>query len=336
MEIKGLYVMEFPRNIYLGRGLMEKVPDLLTSWGFRNPLYIVGDYTKRYAHGEKVIVKEARKETLDEVQIPHGTDVLVGIGGGKNLDATKYLSKVHDVSYVLVPTLPSSDGIASPAISLLQGRGRISLLHKPPLSIIIDFDVIASSPKLHILSGYGDIVAKYSSVYDWYLGHLRTGEYFGYLTSRLESFAFRHVVRKRNRLLSPEGVHVLLESLILSGGCIGIQGTSRPASGSEHLISHAMDTIRMENDEKPGMHGLQVGLATIFTSYLQGRNWRYIRRILGEAGHPTTLQGIGADADLFTDAVIRAPSLRKRYTILNEVKLNRSRIRTILEEVGLE
>ena len=336
MEIKGLYVMEFPKKVYLGRGLIEKVPDLLDSWGFESPFYVVGDYTKRYAHGEKIIVREARKEALDEIQIPKGTDVLVGIGGGKNLDAAKYLSKVHGIHFVLVPTLPSSDGIASPAISLLQGKGRVSLLHKPPHSVVIDFDVVASSPKLHILSGYGDIVAKYSSVYDWYLGHLRTGEYFGYLTSRLESFAFRHVVKKRRKLLSPEGVHVLLESLILSGGCIGIQGTSRPASGSEHLISHAMDMIRIENGEKPGIHGLQVGLATIFTSYLQGRNWKYIRRILGEAGHPTTLHDIGADADLFTDAVIRAPSLRRRYTILNEVKLNRPRIKAIIEEVGLE
>ena len=136
-------------------------------------------------------------------------------------------------------------------------------------------------------------------------------------------------------MFTPEGVHVLLESLILSGGTIGIQRSSRPASGSEHLISHAIDIIKIRNGEKPGLHGLQVGVATIFTSYLQGRSWRWVKRVLSEAEHPVTLEDIDVDEDLFVEAVLLAPKLRKRYTVLNEVSLNRGRIKEILEEVGL-
>ncbi len=334
MDIKDLYIMELPHRIVLGRGVIDRIEEEVERLGFRRPVYIVGRYTARYSPGESVIVESSMKEHLDTIDLPD-SDVIVGIGGGKNLDAAKYLSLKTGKPYILVPTLPSSDGIASPSISLYTEDGRLSLIHSPPILILIDFDVVARSPRDYILSGYGDVVSKYSSVYDWWLGHRRTGEYFGHLTSRLMVFAFNHVVKDRRRLLTPHGVHVLLESLILSGGGIGIQRSSRPASGSEHLISHAIDIIRIRNGERPGLHGLQVGVSTVFTAYLQRRRWGYVRRVLSEAGHPTTLEEIHVDPDLFADAVLLAPSLRNRYTILNEVELTRKKVLTILEEVEM-
>ncbi len=333
MEIRSLYSMKFPREIVLGRGLVGKVADYVSAYGFERPVYVVGSFTSSLVKGEKILVHTPKKEYLDTLSVEG--DLIVGVGGGKNLDSAKYLSYRTGIPYALVPTLPSSDGIASPAISLLTETGRASFLHVPPVFILLDFDVLASSPKKYALAGYGDVVAKYSSVYDWWLGHKRTGEYFGYLTSRLMAFAFRHVVNWRSRLFTPEGIHVLLESLILSGGGIGIQGSSRPASGSEHLISHALDMLRIRNGEKPGLHGIQVGISTVFTSYLQGRNWKMVRRILHEAGHPTTLEEMGVDEDLYADAVLLAPSLRNRYTILNEVELDRKKVKEILQEVGM-
>ena len=333
--MRDLYVMELPHRIILGKGLVNRLEDEVKGWGFQKPVYIVGDYTERFVrNGNKIKVRKPKKELLDEIDI-EDADILVGIGGGKNLDAAKYLSMKYNIPYSLVPTLPSSDGIASPAISLITETGRVSLIHRPPLFILLDFDILASVPTRYVLAGYGDVVAKYSSVYDWWLGHLRTGEYFGYLTSRLMKFAFRHVVSNRGRLHTPEGIHILLESLILCGGGIGIQRSSRPASGSEHLISHALDIIHIRNGENPGLHGLQVGMNTIFTSYLQKRNWRYIKRILMEVGHPTRLEDLGIDTDIYVEAVLMAPTLRKRHTILNEVHLTRKRIVEILEEVGM-
>ena len=333
MDIKDRYVMELPSIIILGRGVIKEVEGFVGE-RFESPVYVVGNYTKRFVKGEKIFVESPSKEILDALE-NEDYDVVVGVGGGKNLDAAKYLSKRWKVPYILVPTLPSSDGIASPAISLLTSSGRVSLLHHPPHAILLDHDILSSAPRKYILAGFGDVVAKYSSLYDWWLGHRRTGEYFGVLTYKLTKFAVSHVVSWRKRITTPPGVHVLLESLILCGGGIGIQGSSRPASGSEHLISHALDLLRLRNGERPGLHGLQVGISTIFTSYLQGRNWSWVKRVLSEAGHPTRLEDLDIDEDLYADAVLLAPRLRNRYTILNEVRLDRRRIREILEEVGM-
>ncbi len=333
MDIKDRYVMELPSIVILGKGVINEVGDFVEKY-FRRPVYVVGNYTRRFIDGEKIFVESPVKEVLDNIE-NDGYDVVVGVGGGKNLDSAKYLSKRWGIPYVLVPTLPSSDGIASPAISLFTSSGRLSLIHHPPHAILLDYDILSMAPKRYILAGFGDVVAKYSSLYDWWLGHKRTGEYFGVLTYKLTKFAVSHAVTWRRKITTPPGVHVLLESLILCGGGIGIQGSSRPASGSEHLISHALDLLRIQSGEKPGLHGLQVGMNTIFTAYLQGRNWKWVRRVLLEANHPTRLEEIGIDEDLYADAVILAPRLRNRYTILNEVKLDRKKVLDILEEVGM-
>lgn len=44
-----------------------------------------------------------------------------------------------------------------------------------------------------------------------------------------------------------------------------VAGTSRPASGSEHLVSHALDEVCA----RPQMHGLQVGTAAYLCALLQ-------------------------------------------------------------------
>ena len=54
--------------------------------------------------------------------------------------------------------------------------------------------------------------------------------------------------------------------MISSGMAISIAGNSRPASGSEHKFSHALDMIA----PKPALHGEQCGVGTIMMMYLHG------------------------------------------------------------------
>lgn len=321
--------LHFPSKIVLRGGI--DVEEEAVRLGFTQPFFLTGPYTRRFSPRSDAIVERPWLEEISNIE-PEG-DVIIGIGGGKVLDSTKYLSKIYKLPYILVPTLPSSDGIASPAISLFEDGRRISFTHEPPKAIFLDMEILRAAPKKYYMAGFGDVIAKYSSLYDWWLGHIRTGEYFGRFTASLVKFAVRHLISQRKDLYTPRGLNVLLESLILCGGSIGIQGTSRPASGSEHLISHALDVLRIQSGEKPGIHGIQVGLATVFTSYLQGRRWWWIKQILEDIEFPSL--GDVADEDLFIEAVLLAPKLRKRYTILNEKSLTRREIRDILTEVGL-
>ncbi len=65
-----------------------------------------------------------------------------------------------------------------------------------------------------------------------------------------------------------DGIRLLATSLLLNGIAMEMCGSSRPASGSEHLISHALDAL----SARPRLHGLQVGIATYLVSILQGGN----------------------------------------------------------------
>ena len=112
---------------------------------------------------------------------------------------------------------------------------------------------------------------------------------------------------------------------------MSIYGSSRPASGGEHLISHALDRISGSR----ALHGEQCGVATIFTMCLHEGDWKEIKKILASVGAPTTIQQLGASEEEFIRAVQLAPTLRPdRLTILHQ-ELSRKRIREVIEETRL-
>src|SRR4051794_41746068 len=100
---------------------------------------------------------------------------------------------------------------------------------------------------------------------------------------------------------------------MLNGIAMEIGGSSRPASGAEHLISHALDAIAA----RPRLHGLQVGVATYLVSRLQGQGTAVIAEALDRTGF---WRGIAADPfrrSAWIEAVPKAPDVEpERFTIL--------------------
>ena len=116
-----------------------------------------------------------------------------------------------------------------------------------------------------------------------------------------------------------EGIRLVAKALMGSGVAMSIAGSSRPASGSEHLFSHALDAIA------PGaaLHGEQVGVGTIMMTYLHGGDWRAIRNFLLRIGAPVTASDLGVDKDVVIKALTKAHLVRPdRYTILGETGLS--------------
>ena len=100
-------------------------------------------------------------------QIPNKTKAIVGMGGGKVIDAAKYIGYILHIPFISVPTSSSSDGFSSSSASLTIGGHRRSLPAKLAFGILVDTDVIKSAPVRFLYSGIGDMVAKISSTYDW-------------------------------------------------------------------------------------------------------------------------------------------------------------------------
>lgn len=244
--------------------------------------------------------------------LPGNIAAIVGVGGGKALDVAKYVAFLSRLPYYAVPTSLSNDGFCSPQSSLtIRGRRR-SLPAALPFGVIVDTSVCLAAPRILTLSGIGDLVAKFTAVRDWKLAYHQTGEPvddFAALLSDGSIHAFQNHAR-----FDLTGIQLLATSLMLNGIAMEICGSSRPASGSEHLISHALDAISV----RPRLHGLQVGVATYLVSILQGMNTDRIAGLFNATGFWTAITADPFSRSEWLEAVRIAPSIKENYfTILS-------------------
>jgi glycerol-1-phosphate dehydrogenase [NAD(P)+] len=211
-----------------------------------------------------------------------------------------------------VPTSLSNDGFCSPQSSLtLEGR-RKSLPSAMPFGVVIDTEVCLAAPDILWHAGVGDLVAKLTAVADWKLAFHAVGTLVDDFAALLsDASVFQFIARPTHDL---EGVRLLGTALMLNGIAMAVCGSSRPASGSEHLISHALDSL----SERPRMHGLQVGVATYLISLLQKQNSTTIADLFSKTGFWRTVAADPFRRDEWLEAIRRAPSIKQDfYTVLS-------------------
>jgi glycerol-1-phosphate dehydrogenase [NAD(P)+] len=269
-------------------------------------------------HGaETVARREAREASFEAAAslfalLPSDCDALIGLGGGKALDVAKYVAFLAGKPYYALPTSLSNDGFCSPQSSLTLGGRRRSLAAALPRAVVVDTEVCLGAPEPLWWSGVGDLVAKVTAVRDWKLAYHHRGEPVDDFAALLsDATVFQFLARPGRDL---EGMRLLATALMLSGVAMAHAGSSRPASGAEHLISHALD----ETSRRPRLHGLQVGVATYLVSRLQEQGTERIDQAFERTGF---WRGIRADPFSraeWLEAVRRAPAVKPdRYTILS-------------------
>jgi glycerol-1-phosphate dehydrogenase [NAD(P)+] len=153
-------------------------------------------------------------------------------------------------------------------------------------------------------------------VTDWKMAFHATGtpvDDFAALLS--DASVYQFLARPKRDL---EGMTLLGTALLLNGISMSICGSSRPASGSEHLISHALDTV----SKRPRLHGLQVGVATYLISLLQdrnsGQNSARIAALFDSTGFWRAIASDPFDPAEWLEAARIAPSIKSDfYTVLS-------------------
>ena len=252
-------------------------------------------------------------------KVPQDTDVLIGIGGGKSLDYSKYCAHVLKLPFISVPTSVSNDGFCSPGASLLVEGKRKSVKSSIPYGVVADLDVIVSAPKETFYSGIGDMISKVSALWDWkraFYKKLSTHSDFASMLA-YNSLDSLYYAGAGKHFESDEFYSQLINSLVLSGISMEIAGSSRPASGSEHLISHALDQL---SEKKPKMHGLQAGAAAYLCALLQNNESAAdVKTFLENIGFADFISKSPFNKREFLKAVEDAPQIKENYyTILSE------------------
>jgi glycerol-1-phosphate dehydrogenase [NAD(P)+] len=218
---------------------------------------------------------------------------------------------------VSVPTTISNDGISSPVASLVCRDGmRTSHAACMPSGIVVDVAAAASAPAATILAGVGDLASNLTACLDWRLADREGRDSYDAYSAMIAEAAARPIL-DLEEVDSRASHEILAQGLLLSGLAMAAAGTSRPCSGSEHLISHALDH---QLADRAALHGEQVALgcliaATAHESPLFGVLQRLFRRI----GLPTSAEDLGMTREQVTRAVLTAPGVRPdRWTILSE------------------
>ncbi|WP_031074388.1 iron-containing alcohol dehydrogenase family protein [Streptomyces sp. NRRL S-118] len=254
-------------------------------------------------------------------------DAVVGVGGGKILDVTKYAAARVGLPMVSVATNLSHDGICSPIATLDNDNGRGSYGVPSPIAMVIDLDVIRRAPARFVRSGIGEAISNLSAIADWELSHRHTGEQIDGLAAAMARTSGESVLRHPGGVEDDELLIVLAEALVLGGIAMSISGDSRPSSGACHEISHAFDLLY---PGRAALHGEQVGLGAAFAMHLRGAREQsgLFAEVLRRHGLPVLPEEIGFSPDEFVAAVEYAPQTRPgRFTILEHLDLSTDQIR---------
>jgi glycerol-1-phosphate dehydrogenase [NAD(P)+] len=329
--------IELPRKVLVGDDAISEIPKVVRDLGLEGGSLVVADEKTIELAGRRVAgmlhsgLHTVSGGTPREVDVladkAAGCSYLVACGGGTVNDITKLASFRRRIPYINVPTSASHDGIASPQTSL-KGEKPVSVKAQCPLGVVADTLVIRNAPKRLNSSGCADVISNYTAVLDWKLAHGEKGEYYGDYAATLSEMSASIVMDNAGKIM--ENISILVEALISSGVAIGIAGSSRPCSGSEHAFSHALDILC----EKPALHGEQCGVGSIMMARLHNADWRRVRESLKECGAPVTAKELGIPKEKIIEALTTAHKIRERYTILRG-GLSRSEAVKVAEETGV-
>jgi glycerol-1-phosphate dehydrogenase [NAD(P)+] len=330
--------MQLPREVVVGNGIIERIPEVSRKLGFaESALIIAGAKTYEIAGKTVKELLEDKKMEVNTLLVETATikdvetveekikvlkpQVVFGVGGGTKIDVAKCSSARQETPFISVPTTASHDGIASPLSSIKGFDKPYSVMAGAPLAIVADTDIIMQAPWRFTISGCGDVIAKLTAVKDWKLAYEDKKEYYGGYAASLALMSAKLVMENADliRQKNEEGVRVLIEALISCGVSMSIAGSSRPCSGSEHMFSHALEIIKPNH----ALHGERCGIGTIMMAYLHRTNWGRIKTTLEKMGAPTSAYELGIEKEDVVKALEAATTIRpERYTILNKLNLN--------------
>ena len=197
-----------------------------------------------------------------------GHNLIIAVGAGTINDLGKYVSDKRGIPYWSVPTAPSMNGYTSSIVAIkIKGLKR-TLPAQPPQFVYVDPQVIQNSPLELRQAGFCDVLAKSVSDFDWQIESLLFGGTYCGLPSAIVREPEGHYIDHPEKILQGDRTAVmgLFEGLLFSGVAMSLAGSSAPASGGEHLISHFFDMRENITGIKPNLHGLQVGAGTVLSA----------------------------------------------------------------------
>jgi glycerol-1-phosphate dehydrogenase [NAD(P)+] len=283
------------RSIIYAEDAAESLSEVLGSLVSGRNIILVVDKRTRAIAGERV--KEALEQmgwSVHDIIVPDtdkggpicddvthtwlnermpAADIALAVGSGVVNDLTKWSTFDKDIPYAVFATAATMNGYTAANVAPTINGVKTLIRARAPLAVFAIPSIIVEAPFELTASGLGDTIAKPISTADWIFNSLFCGESFCSYCSEIINSMEPYYLDKPEDISNrkPAAIEALLNALLYSGIAMTIIGTSAPASGGEHLLSHTLDMMSSIDGIEHDLHGRQVGLGTIFASALYER-----------------------------------------------------------------
>lgn len=244
---------------------------------------LVGVRQIRHAvvQGETLRVHADRETIGRATDLVAGASCIVTVGSGTLADIGKAISAAHGgMPHIVVQTATSVNGFADDQSVLLVDGVKRTTPTRYPDALVADAETLVGAPAPLNLAGVGDLLAMFTAPADWMLAaELEMGGSFAPTAVAMVRSHGDAVLAAAPRLTAgdPSAATFIAKVLTLSGISMGIAGTTAPASGMEHTVSHLIEMAMNRRGLDAAFHGAQVGVSTIVSALLWNKVNAHLR-----------------------------------------------------------
>jgi glycerol dehydrogenase len=312
-------VFTAPARYVQGRDALSKIGEELEALGIEGKALVIASKHSEKATAQKWSdsLKRAQikweverfggecseKEVQRLVQVAERAkvDFVIGVGGGKVIDATRALADKLGVELVICPTIISTNTPCMAISVLYSDRGEMTELRtfkRNPSLVIVDSDIISKSPRRYFVAGIGDAIATYYEARVCRENHVQNprggvATEAGFAMAKLcrdilLKDAPQALLAVENQTVTPALERVIEACTLLSG-----MGTELCGASAAHAIHNGLTSLSQTSSY---YHGEKVAFALLAELVMEGRPAREMNELFEffkEVGLPMTLEQIG-------------------------------------------
>jgi len=308
-----------PAKVLRGDRILEQAGNAIAHLGKR-PLIVGGDRTLKATlpRLQSVLAaqeldartanygsdcSEAGLATMGEAVKAHQADLIIGVGGGKALDAAKLLAYQCHLPVVTIPTSAATCAAWTALSNVYSEEGAflydVSLENCPDL-LLLDYDLIATAPTYTLVAGIGDAIAK------WYEASVSSGnsEQTLIVSAVQQARVLRDILfQKSAAALQSPGSAVwkeVVDATVLLAGVIGGLGGAECRTVAAHAVHNGLTHLPVHSS----IHGEKVAFGILVQlrleemvqgNQLAATSRQQLLKFYTEIGLPQKLSDLGLE-----------------------------------------
>jgi len=292
-------------------------------------------YSKRLHPAQHFLIHETDKDLLDQLALRvKGVKTVAGFGGGRAIDAAKYVSLQTGAEFLSIPSIIGADAYITP-VAAIRTEGIVTYVgNKFASKVVIDSELIRSAPVRLNRAGVGDIYSTKISLLDWKYARDHAGaKYDPRIVEEAEDVLSQLFASKKDIFeVTDEGIRSLarmhLRLNALQWPYIA-EGRTWPQEGVEHVFFYSLEKVT----GRTFAHGEVLGTGCVVGAYFHDSNEELVMKELDSFGLKFRPADYGISFDEFASTINHmkeiTEAMHSRYEILDDRRLADSQVKEL-------